>query len=76
MNPGIPPEKYQRKPNKSNLASGFSDPIPPPIGIGSRREYINITAQPPNIAYPPRVPTGSVADLDVIMENCDFSQQK
>ncbi|KIO24739.1 hypothetical protein M407DRAFT_212112 [Tulasnella calospora MUT 4182] len=76
LNPGIPPEKHQRKPRKSGIASGIPNRTPSTIGIGSTREYINITAQPPNIAYPPRVPTGSVADLDVIMENCDFSQQK
>ncbi|KAG8947721.1 hypothetical protein FRC04_010495 [Tulasnella sp. 424] len=76
VNPGIPPGKHQRKPKKSDRTYAIPERTPSTIGIGSRREYINITAHPPNIAYPPRVPTGSVADLDVIMENCDFSQQK
>lgn len=31
---------------------------------------------PPNLAYPPRPVPGSVADLDVIMDHCDFSQGK
>lgn len=71
LNPGIPPAKYQRK---SATSLGYRSPST--IGTGSKRNYINIEAQSPNIAYPPRVPPGSVADLDVIMENCDFSQQK
>lgn len=71
LNPGIPPSKHE-KPNTSSRTGRASSTI----GIGSKREYLNITTTPPNVQYPPRVPPGSVADLDVIMDNCDFSQQK
>ncbi|KAH8120448.1 hypothetical protein DFH11DRAFT_1685740 [Phellopilus nigrolimitatus] len=45
-------------------------------GIGSKRVYLDIRASPPNVAYPPRPIPGSVADLDVVMENCDFTNNK
>ncbi|KAF9244600.1 hypothetical protein BU15DRAFT_59364 [Melanogaster broomeanus] len=45
-------------------------------GDGRRRVYLDIQSQPPNVAYPPRPVPGSVADLDIIMEQCDFSQNK
>jgi len=45
-------------------------------GDGPRRVYLDVQSRPPNLAYPPRPVPGSVADLDIIMENCDFSQGK
>ena len=45
-------------------------------GIGSKRVYLDIQSQPPNIAYPPRPVPGSIADMDIIMKHCDFSQNK
>ncbi|KAG8896346.1 hypothetical protein FRB99_008932 [Tulasnella sp. 403] len=71
LNPGIPPTQHQR--TRKGL---YTSRAPSTIGVGSKREYINIQTEQPNTAYPPRVPPGSVADLDVIMDNCDFSQQK
>ncbi|KAG8919468.1 hypothetical protein FRC02_001636 [Tulasnella sp. 418] len=68
LNPGLPVSP--RLPRNGLLPLGDT------IGTGSDREYLDIQAKPPNTAYPPRVPTGSVADLDIIMDNCDFSQQK
>jgi DDB1- and CUL4-associated factor 13 len=46
------------------------------IRTGPKRVYLDIQSRPPNVAYPPRPVPGSVADLDVIMEHCDFSQRK
>lgn len=45
-------------------------------GHGPKRVYLDIQAKPPNVAYPPRPVPGSVADLDIVMDHCDFSQQK
>ncbi|KAI0090758.1 glycosyltransferase family 32 protein [Irpex rosettiformis] len=46
------------------------------IGIGPKREYLDFHAIPPNVAYPRRPAPGSVADMDVIMKHCDFSENK
>ena len=46
------------------------------VGIGAKRVYLDIQAKPPNVAYPPRPMPGSVADMDVVMDHCDFSQNK
>ncbi|VDB97866.1 unnamed protein product [Peniophora sp. CBMAI 1063] len=43
---------------------------------GPQRIYPELRATPPDVAYPPRPPTGSIADLDIVMNHCDFSQQK
>lgn len=44
--------------------------------MGAKRVYLDLQAKLPNVAYPPRPVPGSVADLDVIMDYCDFSQNK
>ena len=45
-------------------------------GKGAKRIYLDIQSQPPNVAYPPRPVSGSVADMDHIMKHCDFGQTK
>ncbi|KAL5518866.1 hypothetical protein ACEPAH_549 [Sanghuangporus vaninii] len=74
INPALPPLK------KTTLPSRFRPPPKVPVtktkGIGSKRVYLDIQAQPPNVAYPPRPVPGSVVDLDIIMDNCDFSENK
>ncbi|KZO95031.1 hypothetical protein CALVIDRAFT_565138 [Calocera viscosa TUFC12733] len=45
-------------------------------GIGNLREYPEVRGTIPDVAYPPRPPPGSVADLDVVMQHCDFSSHK
>ena len=74
INPALPPLK------KTTLPSRFRPPPKVPVtktkGIGSKRVYLDIQAQPPNVAYPPRPVPGSVADLDIVMDNCDFSENK
>ncbi|KAG8985087.1 hypothetical protein FRB94_012019 [Tulasnella sp. JGI-2019a] len=71
INFGIPPLHLQRSFGTSKQQRSTST-----VGAGSRRTYMDIQSQPPNTAYPPRVPPGTVADLDVIMDNCDFSENK
>lgn len=45
-------------------------------GIGPERLYQDIQCTPPHVAYPPRPIPGSAADLDLIMEHCDFEDGK
>lgn len=45
-------------------------------GKGPKRTYLDIQSQPPDVAYPPRPVSGSVADMDHIMAHCDFGQSK
>ncbi|KAF5384972.1 hypothetical protein D9615_001429 [Tricholomella constricta] len=67
-NPGIPPRS---SPSQGLL--GFANST---TGIGPRRTYLEIKSKPHDTAYPPRPVPGSVADLDVIMDHCDFSEKK
>jgi DDB1- and CUL4-associated factor 13 len=46
------------------------------LGLGPKRAYPEIQRDPKNVAYPPRPIPGSVADMDVIMDNCDFQTDK
>ena len=73
-NPALPPR------NKPTIPSRFRQPLGPiitdTVGTGSKRVYLDIKSSPPDVAYPPRPVPGSVADLDVIMEHCDFSEGK
>ncbi|KAF7347924.1 Glycosyltransferase family 32 protein [Mycena venus] len=72
-NPSLPPRR-------ASLPSRFRAPSGPSTtttrGVGPRRVYLDIQSQPPNVAYPPRPVPGSVADLDIVMEHCDFSEKK
>ncbi|KZT05870.1 uncharacterized protein LAESUDRAFT_654694 [Laetiporus sulphureus 93-53] len=71
LNPALPARK------SANIPSRYRSPIiTNTIGNGAKRVYLDIQASPPNVAYPPRPVPGSVADMDVIMEHCDFSANK
>lgn len=85
----IVPEQMQFKntitnpalsPRKINIPSPFNKEttafITTTRGLGPERIYFDIQSQPPNVAYPPRPIPGSVADLDIVMEHCDFSKKK
>ncbi|KAK7057493.1 hypothetical protein R3P38DRAFT_2841286 [Favolaschia claudopus] len=75
-------------PRKLGLSSVLDNPSLPPSsaapsrfktttnGIGPQRVYIDIQSKPPSVAYPPRPIPGSIADLDFILETCDFSEGK
>ncbi|KAJ7118604.1 glycosyltransferase family 32 protein [Mycena filopes] len=72
-NPSLPPRR-------TSLPPRFRAPVGPNTvhthGIGPRRVYLDIQSHPPNVAYPPRPVPGSIADLDIVMEHCDFSEKK
>ncbi|KZP16846.1 glycosyltransferase family 32 protein [Athelia psychrophila] len=72
-NPSLPPRKPTIPPRFSQSLGPMTADI---VGIGPKRVYLDIQSSLNNVAYPPRPVPGSVADLDVIMEHCDFSQQK
>ncbi|KAF9076174.1 hypothetical protein BDP27DRAFT_1314019, partial [Rhodocollybia butyracea] len=40
------------------------------------RKYLDIQHDNSTVAYPPRPIPGSIADMNIIMKNCDFSRQK
>lgn len=70
-NPALPARK------SATLPSRYRSPIvQDTVGMGAKRVYLDLQAKLPNVAYPPRPVPGSVADLDVIMDYCDFSQNK
>lgn len=71
-NPALPPRLHGSKPTNRSSSQYVTDTN----GIGPRRVYLRIESEPPNVAYPPRPVPGSVADLDMIMEHCDFSDHK
>ncbi|KAA1468726.1 hypothetical protein DENSPDRAFT_771093 [Dentipellis sp. KUC8613] len=74
INPALPPTK-----KAVTIPSRFRPPsahVSETIGRGPKRAYLDIQARPPHVAYPPRPVPGSVADLDVIMDLCDFSTGK
>ncbi|KAJ7125686.1 glycosyltransferase family 32 protein [Mycena crocata] len=72
-NPALPPKR-------TSLPTRFRAPTGPSTittrGVGPKRIYLDIQSQPPHVAYPPRPVPGSVADLDIVMEHCDFSEKK
>ncbi|KAF9244599.1 hypothetical protein BU15DRAFT_71568 [Melanogaster broomeanus] len=77
LNPASPPAKAQ------TVVSPFTPPPGPVItttrGAGPRRTYHitqNLTEDFATTAYPPRPISGSVADLDVILDQCNFANGK
>lgn len=72
-NPALPPRKTNIPSPLNEEATVF---VTTTHGLGPERMYFNIQSQPPNVAYPPRPIPGSVADLDIVMEHCDFSKKK
>ncbi|TCD63332.1 hypothetical protein EIP91_005678 [Steccherinum ochraceum] len=70
-NPALPSRR------SNSLPSRFRSPtVTHTLGTGSKRVYLDLQSTPPDVAYPPRPVPGSIADMDVIMEHCDFSTNK
>ncbi|KAF5337269.1 hypothetical protein D9611_003102 [Ephemerocybe angulata] len=67
-NPSLPLQRPNLTPEQDSITSTH--------GEGPRRVYFARTQEPPNTAYPPRPVPGSVADLDMVMEHCDFTEHK
>ncbi|KAH8829104.1 hypothetical protein DL96DRAFT_1596660 [Flagelloscypha sp. PMI_526] len=65
-------------PKRRSTPSRFRQPVEDTetYGVGAKRVYLDIQAQPPNVAYPPRPVPGSIVDMDVVMKHCDFSKDK
>jgi len=74
-NPGLPEDSTQTQHNSRQLSSR-SRPHSLTVGSGLKRIYLDMQSLPPDVAYPPRPKPGSIADLDIIMEHCDFSNNK
>ncbi|KAF9015052.1 glycosyltransferase family 32 protein [Cyathus striatus] len=73
INPALPP---RRVPSPSEFTSPPESYVSNTKGVGPKRIYLDIQSQPPTNAYPPRPVPGSIADLDIVMEHCDFSHKK
>ncbi|KAI0053359.1 hypothetical protein FA95DRAFT_1674386 [Auriscalpium vulgare] len=73
LNPALPPRKVPRPPSRHTAQTSF---VTHTIGHGAKRIYLDNQARPPNVGYPPRPVPGSIADLDIIMDLCDFSTFK
>ncbi|KAF8898851.1 glycosyltransferase family 32 protein [Infundibulicybe gibba] len=67
-NPALPPRQYSQPSHFGTSSVTF--------GTGRRRIYPDIGNATTEMAYPPRPAPGSIADLDVVMEHCDFSEKK
>ncbi|KAJ3574080.1 hypothetical protein NP233_g1987 [Leucocoprinus birnbaumii] len=72
-NPALPPRKTNVPSPLTEEATEF---VTSTRGRGPERIYLDIQSQRPDVAYPPRPVPGSVADLDIVMEHCDFSKKK
>lgn len=75
-NPSVPPTTSLSWPAPSEppfLIDGADNST---IGVGPSRVYFAPQAAPHNLAYPPRPVPGSVADLDKIMQYCDFDTKQ
>ncbi|KAK7059058.1 hypothetical protein VNI00_001682 [Paramarasmius palmivorus] len=70
-NPALPPRRDgSRSPDtKDNVYTTTA-------GTGSKRIYLDLRSQVHDVAYPPRPVPGSIADLDVLMEHCEFARGK
>lgn len=71
-NPGIPQESTVTIPH-AHASRKQTHSI---VGSGLKRTYIDMQSLPPNVGYPPRPIPGSIADLDIIMDQCDFGNNK
>ena len=69
-NPALPPRKAARLPPRLRP---MSKAITTTNGVGPRRVYLDFQSPGSGRPHPPRPVTGSIADLDVVMKNCDFS---
>ncbi|KIY49785.1 hypothetical protein FISHEDRAFT_65185 [Fistulina hepatica ATCC 64428] len=77
QNPAIPPSSRKVSPSRYRPPPGvLANADTDTLGVGHKRVYLDIQSVPPDVAYPPRPVPGSVADMDIIMDHCNFSQGK
>ncbi|KAI0375296.1 hypothetical protein BV20DRAFT_960400 [Pilatotrama ljubarskyi] len=70
-NPALPSSAALKSPTASD--GGI---VTYTVGTGAERIYPEIKNRLPEFGHPPRPIPGSVADLDIILENCDFDTGK
>ncbi|KAF9651821.1 hypothetical protein BDM02DRAFT_3109888 [Thelephora ganbajun] len=70
LNPALPPRKAARLPPRLRPVSKS---VTSTNGVGLRRVYLDIRSPESEKSHPPRLVTGSIADLDIVMKHCDFS---
>ncbi|KAL0567885.1 hypothetical protein V5O48_014112 [Marasmius crinis-equi] len=77
-NPALPAKQRRATPSRYRPPPSVvtTDADTDPLGVGPKRIYLDIQSVPPHVAYPPRPVPGSVADMDIIMKHCDYSQGK
>jgi len=69
LNPALPPRRVAKIPSRFRPPGAA---VAETTGHGPKRVYLDIQARTPDVAYPPRPVPGSVADLDIIMDLCEF----
>jgi DDB1- and CUL4-associated factor 13 len=69
LNPALPPRKVAKIPSRFRPPGAA---VGETVGHGPQRVYLDVQARPPDVAYPPRPVPGSVADLDIIMDLCEY----
>ncbi|KAJ7630829.1 glycosyltransferase family 32 protein [Roridomyces roridus] len=69
-NPALPPRRTSILPSKSRPSTSG---VVTTRGSGPKRVYLDLQTNAP---YPQRPPPGSIIDLDIVMEHCDFSEKK
>ncbi|KAK0198216.1 glycosyltransferase family 32 protein [Armillaria mellea] len=74
LNPALPPRRTSIPPPRFRAPPSLISTTTK--GVGPKRVYLDIQSHPPDVAYPPRPVPGSVADLDIVMEHCDYSAKK
>ncbi|KAK0245597.1 glycosyltransferase family 32 protein [Armillaria nabsnona] len=74
LNPALPPRRISIPPPRFRAPPSLISTTTK--GVGPKRVYLDIQSHPPDVAYPPRPVPGSVADLDIVMEHCDYSAKK
>lgn len=83
LNPAVPRQQSRLQSQRPQSQQQLERPgirpstnSTPTVGSGPQRTYLDIRSAGLNVAYPPRPVPGSVADLDIIMDHCDFSHNK
>ncbi|KAH9898108.1 hypothetical protein C8Q73DRAFT_683677 [Cubamyces lactineus] len=70
-NPALPPNAAFKAPEAAD-----GGVVTYTIGTGAKRIYPEVKLRQPDFGHPPRPIPGSILDLDIIFENCDFSSGK
>lgn len=76
-NPAIPVKRRLAPPSRYRPPAGAAGLVDTDTkGTGPNRLYLDNHAWKPNVAYPPRPVSNGIADMDILMKHCDFSDGK